>query len=364
MMGMQTLDAIILSTPVFQFPDGFRPSVRAVLPSKTPPGDALLTLTYNGQESLPFKIHVVSRDFGWYPLVQNFDVAGGVQQNTFEHSATPGHLIGLRGTGLGPVDVDEASGPLPAALSIHGIEVLVGGIAPKVVYAGRSGCCASIDQIIVEVPRGVEGCHVAARVRYPDGDAADAPKKDFGPVSVAIVNAGGECSAPFGIVRPVRYRRISVSPFAPNLNSEATFRPAWGPDQLPPMGKCGAGQGWRTPKYLDVGAAIHLRTPDHASIDFIHLPIPGWPQVYHSAAREELKSGAYTLDNSSGGSDLRAFSTTFHLPEIAFAWTGQDSLHIRPDESLEVTWNGGIAGEGYVLVKGPSALAASNVLDI
>jgi uncharacterized protein (TIGR03437 family) len=247
MTGGRTFDAIILSTPVFQFPDGFRPSVRAVLPSKTPPGDALLILTYNAQESLPFKIHVVSRDFGLYPLVQNFDAAEGVQQNTFEHSAIPGQLIGLWGTGLGPVDGDEASGPLPAAFMIPGFEVLVGGIAAKVVYAGRSGCCAGIDQIIVEVPRGVEGCNAAARVRYPDGDAAEAPKTDFGPVSLAVANTGGECSAPFGIVRPVRYGRINVSTGTPYLATEASFRTAAGPDQLPPMGTCGWGQGWGPP---------------------------------------------------------------------------------------------------------------------
>src|SRR5262249_30617086 len=60
--------------------------------------------------------------------------------------------------------------------TIPGLEVLVGGIAAKVVYTGRSGCCAGIDQIIVEVPRGVEGCNVAARVRYPDGDAGSSPR--------------------------------------------------------------------------------------------------------------------------------------------------------------------------------------------
>jgi uncharacterized protein (TIGR03437 family) len=350
MASGRTFDAIILSTPVFQFPDGFRPSVRAVLPSKTPPGDALLILTYNGRESTPFKIHVVSRDFGLYGLVQNLDEAGGVQENTFEHSAKPGQLIGLWGTGLGPVAGDEASGPLPAALTIPGLKVLVGGLAAKLVYAGRSGCCAGIDQIIVEVPRGVEGCNVAARVRYPDGDAADAPKTDFGPVSLAIANAGGECSAPFGIVRPVRYGRINVSTGDPYATTEASFQAAAGPVQLTP-GTCGWGRGWGAPTYLHAGAAIHLKTPDQP-ITFMHPPIPGYPQVYESPSPGELKPGVYTLDNGLGGNDIGPFSTSFSLPEIAFAWTGQDSLSLRPDESLAVTWKGGIPGEGGVLVNG------------
>jgi len=117
------------------------------------------------------------------------------------------------------------------------------------------------------------------------------------------------------------------------------------------MGTCGAGQGWGTPTYLNAGAAVHLRMPD-GSIDFAHLPIRDWPLIYSSSAPNQLKPGVYTLDNGSGGNDLGPFSTAFYLPEIAFAWTGQDSIHIRQDESLEVTWNGGIPGEGYVLVKG------------
>jgi hypothetical protein len=71
MADRRTFDAIVLSTAVFQFPDGFRPSVRAVLPSKTCPGDAL---TNDGRESSPFKIRVVKRDFGLY----DFDIRQGL----------------------------------------------------------------------------------------------------------------------------------------------------------------------------------------------------------------------------------------------------------------------------------------------
>jgi hypothetical protein len=103
--------------------------------------------------------------------------------------------------------------------------------------------------------------------------------------------------------------------------------------------------------YLDAGAAIHLKTPE-GSIDFMHPTIPGSPQYYYSAAREELKPGMYTLDNGLGGKDVAPFSTAFYVPEIAFAWTGQDSVRVQPDENLEVTWKGGIPDEGYVLVWG------------
>src|SRR5262249_35357013 len=65
MTAGETFDAILLSTG--------RSFVRAVLPSRTPPGDALLILTNNGRESSPFKIRVVKRDFGLYDVAQNLD---------------------------------------------------------------------------------------------------------------------------------------------------------------------------------------------------------------------------------------------------------------------------------------------------
>src|SRR5262249_36103507 len=146
------------------------------------------------------------------------------------------------------------------------------------------------------------GCNVAAKVRYPDGDAPEAPKTDFWSVSIAIAKTGGECSAPFGIVRPVRYGRISVSTGDPYASTEASFQAAGGPAQLPPMGTCEGGgwgapqHGWGAPTYLDAGDTIHLKTPE-GSINFSQLPIPGYPKVYWSPAQEDLKPGTYTLDN-------------------------------------------------------------------
>jgi hypothetical protein len=116
------------------------------------------------------------------------------------------------------------------------------------------------------------------------------------------------------------------------------------------VGTCGSTGGW-APAYLNAGAAIHLKTPEEL-ITFTHPPIPGYPQVYESPSPGELKPGAYTLDDGLGGNDIGPFSTSFSLSEIAFAWTGQDGLSVRPDDSLEVTWKGGIPGEGYVLVNG------------
>jgi uncharacterized protein (TIGR03437 family) len=334
MAGGGIFDALLLSTDRF--------SVRALLPSKIPPGDALLILTNNGQESSPFKIRVVRRDFGLYDVAQNFDEAGHVEQNTFEHPAKPGQLVGLWGTGLGPVDGDEASGPLPSALTIPGLEVLVGGVPAKVVYTGRSGCCAGVDQIIVEVPRGVLGCNIAAKVRYPDGDAADAPKTNFGAVSLVVAESPGGCSS---FARTLRYGQISVSS-AP-YGSYASFYNG-GPDVLPPMGTCGLSRVTRLP-YLDAGSAIHLATPEGR---ITLVPAPGLPRdAYYSQFGQALPAGDYAVDNGNGGRDLGPFRATFSLPEVGFSWTNQDRLNVHPDEGLRISWKGGVTG-GYVVIWG------------
>src|SRR5262249_16259784 len=142
------------------------------------------------------------------------------------------------GTGLGAVDGDEASRPLPSAITVPGLEVLVGGVAAKVVYAGRSGCCAGVDQIIIEAPPGVEGCNVAVKVRYPDGGEVDAPKTDYGPVSLVLAGAASDCSQ---FSRPLRYGRIDLFSSLPNscCGGYASFHTGT-PDVLPTMGTCGA----------------------------------------------------------------------------------------------------------------------------
>jgi uncharacterized protein (TIGR03437 family) len=80
------------------------------------------------------------------------DETGKVELNTLTNSADPKSTMILYGTGLGPVAaVDDAQIPTPGALPGTMPEVLVGGKAATVTYAGRSGCCPGLDQIILIV---------------------------------------------------------------------------------------------------------------------------------------------------------------------------------------------------------------------
>jgi hypothetical protein len=65
-------------------------------------------------------------------------------------------------------------------------QVYVGDTAATVNYHGRSGCCAGVDQIIFEVPPGVEGCYVPVGVQAGDVMSNIA--------TIAVSSAGETCS--------------------------------------------------------------------------------------------------------------------------------------------------------------------------
>ena len=68
------------------------------------------------------------------------------------------------GTGLTPVDGDEAAKPLPGDHKEVPVEVYVGLKKADISYRGRSGCCVGVDQIFFKVPTGITGCHVPVAV--------------------------------------------------------------------------------------------------------------------------------------------------------------------------------------------------------
>ncbi|MCP5112159.1 MAG: hypothetical protein GY953_15125, partial [bacterium] len=160
-----SVDAIMAYTTAGQ--------VGAILPSRTPVGVGTLTLTYEGQTSEPVSISVVESSFGIFTrnqrgsgpaIVQNVNSETDRPVNSLADVARPGQTMILWGTGLGPVGGDEAAGPLPGNLDLP-VEVIVGDVSANVVYKGRSGCCSGIDQIVFEVPAGVEGCYVPLIVK-------------------------------------------------------------------------------------------------------------------------------------------------------------------------------------------------------
>jgi uncharacterized protein (TIGR03437 family) len=149
--------------------------VAAVLPSRTPTGNASLTISYNGQASSGQRFPVAEARFGIFTAsssgrgpaaVQNVDKTGKVELNTLTNPAHPKSTMVLYGTGLGPVAAaDDAQIPTPGEVPGVMPEVLVGGRRATVTYAGRSGCCPGLDQLNFMVPDDIAGCYISVLVR-------------------------------------------------------------------------------------------------------------------------------------------------------------------------------------------------------
>lgn len=190
-IGGTTVNCIMLFSSAGQ--------VSAILPSNTPTGTGTLQVVYNGQASGSIQVRVLQNAFGIYTLnqagsgpavVQNFISVGNQPFNNYLTSASPGQVLTLWGTGLGPIAGDETALPVPSDMKgTVPVEVFVGGKAAQVQYAGRTSCCAGVDQINFVVPLGVEGCRVPVTVKIGNFVSNYA--------TIAIGN-GGPCNDPNG----------------------------------------------------------------------------------------------------------------------------------------------------------------------
>lgn len=168
--------------------------IGAVLPSRTPVGSGTLVVSYNGSSSVSVPITVAPSAIGLYTLNQGGTGPGSVTTAAYEvvgpaFAANPGETLIAWATGVGPVVGEEATGPLVGDLG--GVDVFVGTKPAVVHYAGRSGCCAGVDQIAFDVPAGVSGCFVPLVVRS-QGIASNFS-------SIAVAAQGRQCSDPYGL---------------------------------------------------------------------------------------------------------------------------------------------------------------------
>src|SRR5262249_4519961 len=73
---------------------------------------------------------------------------------------------------------------------------------------------------------------------------------------------------------------------------------------------------------------------------------------------EYLTPGSYTVDNGSGGADVKAFSATFTIPSAPASRPGQDAFgNIPGSQDLTITWS----GSGLVAIFGNSVNPAARV---
>jgi uncharacterized protein (TIGR03437 family) len=142
--------------------------VAVIVPSNVPVGSVTLTVTYFELTSFGTSITVSSSAFGIYSTSSSGIGPGVITgadyvSKSFKHPARPGEVLILWGTGLGPVQGGDST-PEPGK-NFPNVEVFVGSSAARVSYAGRSGCCAGLDQIAFKVPDSTLGCFVPVAVR-------------------------------------------------------------------------------------------------------------------------------------------------------------------------------------------------------
>ncbi len=187
--------------------------VAAILPSATPTGEVMLSVTYGGQTTYPYFMTVVKSGFGVYTTSATGAGPGSITGtdyalNTFSHTAKPHDVIVLWGTGLGPAPGDDAAGPQPG-VEFDGVSVYIGNQPAKLIYAGRSGGYAALDQINVEVPEVAGGCFVPVVVH------SGSQVSNY--VSLAVEPSGNNCTNAGGVPEDLLASAAGGSPMRVGL---------------------------------------------------------------------------------------------------------------------------------------------------
>src|SRR5579863_4319532 len=169
--------------------------VAAILPSNTPVGTVNITVAYNGLTDpsgySTTQATVVANSVGIFTTTST-GLGAGIfttyldgSLKTLTHTAKPGELVYIWGTGLGPISTPDDVLP-PAFPNFPNVSVWGGGQPAKIVYGGRSGCCSGLDQIAFYVPAVANGCNVPVTVQSGASSSNT--------VTLPVSASGGPCS--------------------------------------------------------------------------------------------------------------------------------------------------------------------------
>lgn len=379
-VGATAVDAIMVYTSATQ--------AAAILPSSTPVGIGLLAVTYQGRTSQSGAFRILrsapgllaQNQAGSGPaLAQNFNSTADQPRNGLTRAAHPGQVVTLWATGLGPITGNDSAIPVPQDLNLN-LQVLVGGQPALVRYKGRSGCCAGVDQIVIEIPRGVEGCYVPVVARVGDivSNFASLSIASTGEVCTDLnglsgadlekLQAGGTISS--GIMW------LSIAPdcggyyyYCPGNTSKyverggAYFSRSGLPSVsgqtrpgLPSAGSCSmlapsapSTGPFIPPVTLDAGPVLNLSGPK-GSRQLSTGSGGSYSQTFSAGANsvQFLAPGDYVLDNGTGSADVGPFRATLTVPNT-FTSTVQRSV-----AGVKVVWTGG-SPSGVVIIEGTGA---------
>jgi uncharacterized protein (TIGR03437 family) len=359
-----------------------------LMPSSTPVGGGAITVTFNGQTSAPAPVQVTAANFGIFTLNQAGTGPAVVTDAnyvpvTLVHSATPGQVLVLWGTGLGRIAADESAAPPVGNVGLKPT-VWVGAQPATVLYWGRSPCCAGLDQINFQVPAGVSGCYVPVALQI--GNTVS----NFG--SISVDSSGRACSDPDRLSAA----QLSLIQNGQNLNVAAlSLSRSITTMSLPPPAAS-------TTTTLDSGGATFLRyTPAQlmssqfgqavsvgaCSVFPVNVnstvadpvqplgldagpslvvggtngsvTLPAVQKGYYNAILGSSTTGRLFLDipmhtvNVLGGADVGVWGQELQMPP-SLSWTNQSSIStISETQGATVSWTNAVPN-GYVTVTGYS----------
>jgi len=399
--GGTTVNAIPIYTTAGQ--------VAAILPSSTPVGAATLTLTNGTQTSASVDVQIVPSSFGAFTInqagsgpavIQDYVSSTELPVNTIAAPAYPGQTVILWGTGLGPVTGNEANGPLPGNMQTAlNVKVWVGNSLATVNYAGRSGCCAGIDQVVFVVPQGVEGCYLPVSVQAgtagvisnftsmavaPSAGAACSDADGINPADITTLESNG--SLRLGAIDLTHISLTVVAGSAPELSDTASaifgtysssqLSASLGVTQSPSVGSCTVSQflGLNPlpvdpikPTPLDAGASLSIDGPGgkqsiaSTSTGVYSSVLGGVPldQILTATPIPAyFSAGAYTLSGSGGSAVPVVGSFSAQLTVPADPTTNASSFStIDRSKDLTVTWSGAATGD-FVAISGTASVSA------
>ena len=149
--------------------------INAIMPSDAPLGEAMMTVTFDGETSNPVAVNIVESAVGVFTAtgigigpgsITNFFSAADQPLNTGHATLQPGGFATFWSTGVGGINAPDNLPPaqVDAVVNLRDVDVIVGDVpVTRVLYAGRSAGFPGLDQVIVELdPATPTGCYVPA----------------------------------------------------------------------------------------------------------------------------------------------------------------------------------------------------------
>lgn len=342
-VSIESSDGVVRSLPLYWV--GIA-QINTVMLSDVPVGRALLRVSYDGGTSAAFPVKIVRarpRLFDWVdnqgpglvaklPIVQVAEADGTRRLVTRAAPAKPGDLLVAWAYGLGPrfSAGDESAG---AERLEAPVEVFLGDRSVEPQWAGRSGCCAAVDQVQFEVPAdAAPDCETPLTLRLWGGVFSE-------PERLPITADGTSCEQLPTPGAPVDLGSIDFF----RSERSGTPRDSFSARFLPESMLVGGGAQPGT-----CGGVIPVirfaERPFDAGTLTVSTPVETFtvePEVgryRRDSSSAFLGPGSYSV--TGGGADVGPFTATIEAPQTPEVDAASLPESLAPGDDLTVSWSG------------------------